>query len=121
MIKTSILENEKGCVAAGLNGKEMRLSMENKNLLSSMGSMYFGTGKTKSDGDVTFPLIKAVRTQALEEVADGDNIVVGISFSIADDVIEADFKKIQEKIASLRCGNNVICSNNLVVKQDLEG
>lgn len=74
-------DDEPGCIATGLPLKVMRITMENKSLLSKPGTLYCGTGEiipvTVGDNAYNIPVTIAVQppTNGVDE-----GVTYGIQF-----------------------------------------
>ena len=102
------LLTENGYIPNNLYGNEMRLSMENKNLLAQRGALYVGTGKTieivtpegTQNGAMTSVLNRPTDDNmvlvTIPETTEGNN---GLGYKKMGDLPE--YKEIQEQIAAL--------------------
>lgn len=93
------LTNNNGAIEANIPAKLMRMSIENKNLLSKAGSMYYGTGevntvyinyikKDDNNNDVEEKVSYSIPvTKAVEPPAGGikNGEIYGIKFFISSD------------------------------------
>jgi hypothetical protein len=89
------LTNNDGAIEANIPAKLMRMSIENKNLLSKAGSMYYGTGAVNtvyikyidSEGKAQQKSYNIPITKAVEPPAGGikNGETYGIKFFISSD------------------------------------
>ena len=79
-------DGEPGCIATGLPLKVMRITMENKSLLSEPGTLYCGTGKTipVTVGDNTYNIPETIAVNPPSEGVQ-DGVTYGIKFTLDTD------------------------------------
>ena len=100
-----LLDTNTGTIPNNLYANEMRVSMENKNLLQTKGAIYVGTGATNSvpvpdnTPNTTGGQSSAAKTMALNPGANGQYLVAdsttaaGLKYqSLSDDQAFADLK-----------------------------